>query len=75
MRGIKEILLINTTKYAELVMKISVLTAYLLNVSYSSNPNRREITTRQSLIRMANFILFDFILFTQSRQLFPEMHS
>jgi hypothetical protein len=46
MRGIEEILLINTTKYAELVMKISVLAAYFLKVSYSSNPNRREITTR-----------------------------
>jgi hypothetical protein len=46
MGGIKEILLINTTKYAELVMKISVLAAYFLKVSYSSNPNRREITTR-----------------------------
>jgi hypothetical protein len=44
-------------------MKISVLTAYFLAVSCSSNPNWLEMIIMQSLMGMANFILFDFILF------------
>jgi hypothetical protein len=39
-------------------MKISVLTAYFLAVSCSSNPNWLEIIIMQSLMGMANFILF-----------------
>lgn len=39
-------------------MKISVLTAYFLAVSCFSNPNWLEIIIMQSLMGMANFILF-----------------